>query len=798
MSSLDPAFEELLDRMSRRQARFADEPEPRVDVHVLFTGSIDALVAVGFTPMVVSPHPRREATVAAGTVPAGRLRELADLDQVEFVEAPARHEPLLEESVPDIRADVVQRPPLSLTGRDVIVAVVDGGFDLTHPTFRKQDNSSRVLAYWDQDEFVTAPATGAPPQPFNFGWAWDNGQITAALQANPLPSWLRPHFPPRDAGESDDHYRRRQQKVVSGTRHGTHVAGIAAGNGRGRTGCVGNHFVGVAPEADLILIRCRRTDDPNPLPQSVLTYALNFIWRIADDLDRPVVVNYSRGSNAGPHDGNTVEEVLVEAALLPFAGNRARALVVAAGNEGDADHHARATVAPGGAANAEDVEFTMPDAWPDSVGFEIWYPGTGDLEVAFVVPGLLETLVSPFATPDGPEVSWTFPAGAAKPNKVTIRSFRNNVRNHDNWVWIDLTLARTEGLPSARPARFAIRLANTEPVSTSADIWALTFDKTLMFTSHQTAATTVTTPATANRAIAVGSYNKPLIFGLFGGGIADYSSRGPVRGPNPDHIEKPDLTAPGTKIYSARADIGPEAAEQVKESYGEICDCCTDEYMTNTGTSMAAPHVAGVIALMMQREPTLQSDAFQPRLRSTARRPDGNPGPSTYDPVWGYGKVDAANAVSPNLPAPPPVPAPLAGSGAGPRPGPGTPMAFVDRLAGLPETATLTALISLHFAEARALIDGRPRVAVTWHRLEGPRLLRGLRTLADVPPGPWRQDLAMDLAPVRGRVRAFLDALARNGSAALRRDIAAHGDALLALLAPEPLTRVARAAGLIG
>ncbi|MEU9899979.1 hypothetical protein ACIBCS_41855 [Streptomyces phaeochromogenes] len=62
---------------------------------MLFTGSIDALVAVGFTPMVVSPHPRRTATVAAGNVPVGRLRELADLEQVEFVEAPPRHEQLL-------------------------------------------------------------------------------------------------------------------------------------------------------------------------------------------------------------------------------------------------------------------------------------------------------------------------------------------------------------------------------------------------------------------------------------------------------------------------------------------------------------------------------------------------------------------------------------------------------------------------------------------------------------------------------------------------------------------------------
>lgn len=73
---------------------------------------------------------------------------------------------------------LIQREPLSLTGRDVVLGFVDTGIDYRNPVFRRADGSTRILAIWDQ-----SVQTGTPPDGYFYGSEYTREQINEALQA---------------------------------------------------------------------------------------------------------------------------------------------------------------------------------------------------------------------------------------------------------------------------------------------------------------------------------------------------------------------------------------------------------------------------------------------------------------------------------------------------------------------------------------------------------------------------------------------------------------------------------------
>ncbi|MDQ1675940.1 MAG: hypothetical protein QOC93_1084 [Actinomycetota bacterium] len=113
-----------------------------------------------------------------------------------------------------------------------------------------------------------------------------------------------------------------------------------------------------------------------------------------------------------------------------------------------------------------------------------------------------------------------------------------------------------------------------------------------------------------------------------GGRLADFSSRGPVTADGSGR-PKPDLVAPGVGVLSALPG----------GTYGRL-----------DGTSMAAPHVAGVVALMWSVNPDLRGDVARTVriLRATAAPPAAARGIACGGPgnLWGAGIVDAAAAVT--------------------------------------------------------------------------------------------------------------------------------------------------------
>jgi len=131
----------------------------------------------------------------------------------------------------------------------------------------------------------------------------------------------------------------------------------------------------------------------------------------------------------------------------------------------------------------------------------------------------------------------------------------------------------------------------------------------------------ITSPGTARKAITVAANDDP-------GNMANFSSRGPVYW-NGEYLFKPDISAPGVSICAA------EHGEWLSDYR-----CLDQEHISISGTSMAAPHVSGAVALLLQAKPDLTPDEVKGIITGSA---DGN----SLNPIlFGFGKLNAANAIS--------------------------------------------------------------------------------------------------------------------------------------------------------
>lgn len=210
----------------------------------------------------------------------------------------------------------IQRPPLALSGRGVVICIIDTGIDYTNPVFRRENGTSRILAIWDQ-----TIQTGEPPQGFQYGTEYKTEEIDRALQSDAPFSVV----PSRDENG-----------------HGTALASVAAGsriNG-------GLGFIGAAPDADIVVVKLKECKqylrDFYLVPRGVPAYqendimlAVQYADTFAEPFARPTVICLGLGTNYGDHSGSSP----LARYLSNIAVKRSRAVVVAGGNEGNAAHH---------------------------------------------------------------------------------------------------------------------------------------------------------------------------------------------------------------------------------------------------------------------------------------------------------------------------------------------------------------------------------------------------------------------------------------------------------------------------
>ena len=245
------------------------------------------------------------------TVPQSLIEGLTDYPQIEFIEKPKRLFFAVNQgkSASCMTSVQSQFSPLGmpLTGKGILVACVDSGIDYSHPDFRNQDGSTRILRLWDQS------IPGNPPKGYVIGTEYTSEQINAALAAETKAERER-IVPSRD---------------LSG--HGTGVMGIAAGNGRASEGI----YRGVAYESDLIVVKLGVSQEGGFPRTTELLQGIDYVLRQAVTLGKPVALNLSFGNNYGSHSGESLLE-----SYLDRAANLGRSVIcVGTGNEGNGALH---------------------------------------------------------------------------------------------------------------------------------------------------------------------------------------------------------------------------------------------------------------------------------------------------------------------------------------------------------------------------------------------------------------------------------------------------------------------------
>ena len=443
---------------------------------------------------------------------------------------------------------------------------------------------------------------------------------------------------------------------------------------------------------------------------------------------RPAVINMSFGSSIGPHDGTDQTDQIVDTWLASRpAGSGTVVLVASAGNNGGHggnvagdDSHATGTIPAGGVAKL--LHFNLNAQTQHSgqliTSVEIRFTAPNGVACKLTPPGNNITAGSNTAAADGAQTTFT---EVTQNSTCTITPSVINVAANTRRINISITSAAAG---KNQPGDWTIELTNAGGAPIVYQAW-LVGDQFERFADDLSRANTIGSPGSSRTIITVGNYVK----GKNKGQIADSSSRGPLL--DAAATQKPDLCAPGETITAARHDF-----------HDCCCTCCCDSYVGMSGTSQAAPHVAGAVALMLERNPALTHAQAKSVLMDTARK-DGFTG-AANNSTYGNGKLDVVRLLNDprvKLALPDVTGAEMPGFQPRERlaepPGPrvpqieeGTP---VWRMLRTQEGQRLYQLGRDHWEEARMLVTSQKRIATVWHRNHGPLILHHVIRATMIP-----------------------------------------------------------------
>src|SRR5882672_7014284 len=525
-------------------------------VDVVLEGDVSPDAARG-QGIEVNSHIGRFTTARC---PLPLLSKLLSLPGIERVTVAERCEPNLDRSGLDVGINNIRTvtPPTfsGQTGVGILVGVVDTGVDYTHPDFQHADGTTRLVSIWDQT------GTGAsPPAGFTYGAEWLPASINALIPS-----------------EVDDQG------------HGSHVLGIAAGNGSA-TGSAQPAFtyVGMAPEADLCMVR-------TTFETTAIVDGVNYIFQKAASLGKQAVVNLSLGTQVGPHDGTLDMDRMMNALTGP-----GKIIVASAGNEGDKKLHGQVTLS---GTTPQSMTLIVPTYTPaagvgnDFLLFSGWYPGTSQISM---------TIVTPSGVTLGPVNTGTnLIAQNTVDGYLNIHNGTSTPSNGAHEIYIEIYDNVTTRPPKTGTWTFTFTPVSI-PGGGRLDMYL--YDSALaagaapraVWSQNLAFGGVVGSPGDADSVITVAAHTTKACWNSVDGhgycwnptptlgAIAPFSSQGPRR----DGAMKPDISAPGFGVTST-----------LSVSYAGVSAplVATDGVHLNfAGTSMSAPHVTGGTALLLAR-----------------------------------------------------------------------------------------------------------------------------------------------------------------------------------------------------
>lgn len=543
-------------------------------------------------------------------IPVAQLDEFAKLERVKYIEAGSPVHSQLDKAKASAGVDKVKTGvelPQEFRGKDIVIGVIDNGFDYGHADFWTADKTSlRIKRVWDQNK------DGDKPEGFDYGCEYDTQDeiLTAAF----------------------DNTRQT---------HGTHVVGIASGADE----TDGHDFAGVASDAEIVLVSLN-TDDMEEGDNTKVIDGLNYIYKYAEAQQKPCVVNVSLGSHLGPRDGSSAFDQMADKLQGP-----GKLLVGSVGNDGASKCHVSQHFTPEGNDTLKTF-FDFKYSYPQYMTMEIW--GDPNMELIFI-PVIYNAKTNAVTSTGEPFVLTAGQTGdkvysfSAETDGVSgsVSLFTEiNTYNQRPHLFVKCDFTKNDEYHKG----FYITSSTEGSVHAWTDnVYGQFTNKGIeAFQDGNGESTMGEIGGSGKRIISVGAYatrdhsqHMGIIYpsGEKVNEIASFSSPGPT----PDGRLKPEITAPGTYIVSALSNYysGSKQIEKRIEWNGEKYSF---GYMQ--GTSMASPFVAGVLATWLQAYPEMTPEVAKEILAETAICDEyTGENPETDSESWGYGKLDAWNGL---------------------------------------------------------------------------------------------------------------------------------------------------------
>lgn len=497
-----------------------------------------------------------------------------------------------------------------LDGSGVIVAIMDRGIDYTHPDFQNADGTTRILGIFDLSNDGGA---NDPNNPYGVGTILTEADINASLLDGSLLS--------RDA-----------------VGHGTITTGIAVGNGAASVGDI----KGVAPGASIVVVKFTSEGAPahDNQPAETAFYkpehleaALQFVENISEEYNMPFVLAANFGSAGDSMDGTSISCRSIDQHF--GAGKKGKIFLTGSSDDGGIENHAAFTLTEGGFE-----EFIINKSNGNFLRFTAWYSDSDKVDIEIFLE-------------DGSSKSYPPPSGETN----RVQDFQPTYNFYHNGSAADFSQSDNDKreilLDLFGPAgEYRIKFTGEEVTNGSVDAWLnpsnIFSSPENRFLNHQVSGYTIWDWATANSNIAFNSYILSESYQDING-----QTRTSIAGNDagigniwPGSGVGPSLNPNGNIVVSVPGNINIGAYSQ--HSFWSTLDFLLIEngdrlYGTLAAVSGANPVITGVVALLLQADPELDTEEIRTILQETARE-DSQTGP-VPNPEWGYGKLDAYAAV---------------------------------------------------------------------------------------------------------------------------------------------------------